>query len=69
MSFCMNSRHGSQFASWRTCAQNNPSSFFNVLCVFFNVCLFLRERKRQSLSGGWGGEREGDTETEAGFRL
>ena len=34
--------------------------------IFFNVYLFLRER--QSRSGG-GAEREGDTESEAGYRL
>ena len=33
---------------------------------FFNVYLFLKER--QSVSGG-GAEKEGDTESEAGFRL
>ena len=32
---------------------------------FFNVCLFLRDRERQSTSGE-GAEREGDTESEAG---
>ena len=36
--------------------------FFN----FFNVYLFLRERK--SVSGG-GAETEGDTESEAGSRI
>ena len=35
---------------------------------FFNVYLFLRNRERQSVSGG-GAEREGDTESEAGSRL
>ena len=34
--------------------------------IFFNVCLFLRER--QSVSRG-GAEREEDTESEAGSRL
>ena len=33
---------------------------------FFNVYLFLRERKRQCL---WGRGREGDTESEAGSRF
>ena len=35
---------------------------------FFNDYLFLRNRERQSVSGG-GAEREGDTESEAGSRL
>ena len=39
--------------------------FFNF---FFNVCLFLRKRRKQSVSGG-GAEREGDRESEAGSRL
>ena len=43
--------------------------FFHIK-IFFNVNLFLRERKRvrQSASRG-GAEREGDTESEAGSRL
>ena len=41
----------------RTC------SFF-----FFNVFIYFRDRERQSMSRG-GAEREGDTESEAGFRL
>ena len=36
--------------------------------IFFNVYLFLRGRKRQSVSRA-GAEREGETECEAGFRL
>ena len=40
----------------------------NIKKIFFNVCLFLRESERQSMSGG-GAEREGDTESEAGSRL
>ena len=40
----------------------------DYLQFFLNVCLFLRERKTQSVSGG-GAEREGDTESEAGSRL
>ena len=38
--------------------------------VFFFKCfsLFLKERERQSMSGG-GTEREGDTEFEAGSKL
>ena len=35
---------------------------------FFNAYLFLRQRERQSMSGG-GAEREGDTESEAASRL
>ena len=35
---------------------------------FFYIYLFLRDRVRQSVSGG-GEEREGDTESEAGSRL
>ena len=35
---------------------------------FFNVYLFWRERKRQSMRGA-GAEREGDTESETGSRL
>ena len=35
---------------------------------FFKVYSFLRERERQSMSGG-GAEREGDTELEVGSRL
>ena len=35
---------------------------------FFSVCLFLRERARQNVSGG-GADREGDTESEAGSRF
>ena len=42
--------------------------FFLIFKNFFNVCLFLRERQRQSVSGG-GAEREGDAESEAGSRL
>ena len=34
----------------------------------FNVCLFLKARERQSVSGGEV-KREGDTESEAGCRL
>ena len=34
---------------------------------FFNVYLFLRERNRVQVEGG--AEKEGDTESEAGFRL
>ena len=36
--------------------------------IFFDIYLFLRNRVRQSVSGG-GAEREGDTESEAGSRL
>ena len=39
-------------------------SFLN----FFNVYLVLREKERDSMSGG-GAEREEDTESEAGSRL
>ena len=35
--------------------------------IFFDVCLFLRERERQSVSRG-GAQRGGDTESEAGSR-
>ena len=37
-----------------------------ALKIFFSVYLFLRERKNMSRGGG---EREGDTESEAGSRL
>ena len=38
--------------------------------VFFNffLCLFIFERERESMSGE-GAEREGNTESETGFRL
>ena len=42
--------------------------FFLNFFSFFNVYLFLRQRERQSVSGG-GAEREGDTESETGSRL
>ena len=35
---------------------------------FFNTFIFLRDRERQSMSGG-GAKREGDTESEAGSKL
>ena len=39
--------------------------FFNS----FSVCLFFRDRQRRQ-NASWGGaEREGDTESETGFRL
>ena len=42
---------------------------FVLFCFrFFSVYLFLRDRERQSVSGG-GAEREGDTESEAGSGL
>ena len=41
---------------------------FLFFLIFFNVYLFLRERERQSASGG-GAERTGDRESEAGSRL
>ena len=37
------------------------------LIFFFNVYLFLRERERQSASGG-GTQSEGDTGYKTGFR-
>ena len=49
-------------------------SAFHVVALnlFFNVCLFLQEREleieRDNVSRG-GGEREGDTESEAGSGL
>ena len=36
-----------------------------MLCLFFNVYLFLTERERQNVSGG-GAKREEDTESKAG---
>ena len=36
--------------------------------IFFNIYSFLKGRERQNANGG-GTEREGDIETEAGFRL
>ena len=36
--------------------------------IFFNACLFLRDREIQSASGE-GAEGEGDTESKAGSRL
>ena len=42
--------------------------FFLNFFSFFNVYLFLRQRERQSVSGGEA-EREGDTESEAGSEL
>ena len=44
------------------------NSFFLIIKNFFDVYLSLREKERQSVSGG-GAEREGDTESEAGSRL
>ena len=44
--------------------ENEYEFFFKK--IVFSVYLFLRERQRQSVSGG---EREGDTESEAGSRL
>ena len=42
---------------------------YNSLKKFFlNICSFLRDGERQSMSGG-GAEREGDTESEASSRL
>ena len=38
------------------------------VCVCFNVYSFLRDRERQTTSGG-GSQREGDIEPEAGSRL
>ena len=35
---------------------------------FFNICSFLKDRERQSMSRE-GAEKEGDTESEAGSRL
>ena len=45
----------------RVCTVTCCVSFF-----FFNVCSFLRDREIASRGGA---EREGDTESEAGFRL
>ena len=44
--------------------------FKSLALPFFNFLkrLFIFERQRQSVSGG-GAEREGDTESEEGFRL
>ena len=42
--------------------------FFFYFFYFLKKSLFLRERKRQSVSGG-GAQREGDTESEGGSRL
>ena len=39
---------------------------FCFLLLFFNVCLFFRERQSESRGGA---EREGDKEAEAGSRL
>ena len=39
-----------------------------IYLFIFNVCLFLRQRERQSMSGG-GVVREGDTESAAGSGL
>ena len=41
---------------------------FLIFKKFFNIYLLLRDRERQSMSRG-GAEREGETESEAGFRL
>ena len=43
-------------------------SFFKFPLKIFNVCLFLRDRERQSVRGQ-GAERKGDTESRAGSRL
>ena len=45
-------------------SQEHSRKLFN----FFNIYLFLRDRERQSTSGG-GEEREGDTESKAVSRL
>ena len=42
--------------------------FLILFFKFFNIYSFLRDRERQSMSGG-GAEREGDTESEVGSRL
>ena len=39
-----------------------------LLKIVFNVYLFLRDRERHSMSGE-GAQREGGTESEAGYRL
>ena len=41
---------------------------FFISLIFFNIYSFLRDREKQSMSGGKA-EREGDTESEAGSRL
>ena len=50
----------------RTMAVNHPVEV--SVCVCFNVYSFLRDRERQTTSGG-GSQREGDIEPEAGSRL
>ena len=42
--------------------------FFVFLIFFSNVFIYFWDRERQSMNGG-GAEREGDTESEIGFRL
>ena len=48
----------------------NTGCFYSMMKKVLFKCfyLFLRERKRNSMSGG-AAEREGDTESEAGSRL
>ena len=46
------------------------NNFKQILFFFFNVCLFLREWERDSERAQFGeGQREGDTESQAGSRL
>ena len=42
-------------------------AFIYFFLIFFNVYLFLRQRETEQ--NGAGSEREGDTESETGYRL
>ena len=65
---------GSEGANiWKLCvclreAERSTVGLFFFLKFFLNIYLFLKDRVRQSVSGG-GAEREGDTESETDSRL